>query len=198
MLNDNISIKKLKGGEVFENQKALVQNNSIIFFNTDIIIEPNDLILRKNSNGGIQAFEVIDPNFIEGFGDDIPSHYNMEVKKLGIPPKEDKKETTNITNNHYNLSDNSKVNNNSVDNSTININDGNKVALELIEKLKNEINDLSLSNEDKSECKEIIDTIEYQCKEATPNKVIVKHLLKGLPITSNISSIGSFILAALQ
>lgn len=80
---DDIKIIK-NNGETIENLKASVQPKVIFIDRSNILIEPNDLIQRKMSNGGIETYQVIDPVFYEK-SHGIPAHYQIKHKKLGLP-----------------------------------------------------------------------------------------------------------------
>lgn len=118
IMTDKIKIIKTDGQEI-EDLKASVQKKGIYLMQSDVLVEPHDLIQRIMSNGGTETFKVLDPGFHEGVHG-IPAHYQMKVQKLGIP--EAKNAIQSIT---YNFSgSNARVNNNSTDNSTniINVN----------------------------------------------------------------------------
>src|SRR5690606_36388922 len=82
-MTDSISILK-KDGKRLTNLRASVQSQEVLINRSDILIETGDLIERTMSNGGVETFEVIDPGFQERFHG-IEAHYQMKVKKLGIP-----------------------------------------------------------------------------------------------------------------
>lgn len=191
MMKDKIKVLKADGSKSPE-MNASVQSKGIYLMRSDILIEPKDLIQRVMSNGGIETFQVIDPGFHESLGHSIPAHYQMKVKKLGLPEAE--KAMQSIT---YNISGpNARVNNNSTDNSR-NIVNINHDLSDSIEALKNEINRLGLSNQEKAEALEVVEAIEQQCKNEKPSKVIVNALIKSLPHAASIASIGSLIISLL-
>lgn len=98
MMTDNIKIIKSDGQEI-ENLRASIQSKGIYLMQSDVLVEPQDLIQRTMSNGGNETFKVIDPGFHEGVHG-IPAHYQMKVQKLGIP--EAKKAIQSITYNNPN------------------------------------------------------------------------------------------------
>jgi len=190
LLTDTISLLK-NNGERIDNIQSSVQTNKIFIYRSDILIEPGDLIQRNMSNGGEETFQVIDPGFHEEFHD-IPAGYQMRVKKLGLP--EAKKAIQNIT---YNFNgNNTRVNNNSTDNST-NIVNLNKDVVEQITLLRQEINHLISSSEDKQSALEIVDAIEAQFQSTNPSKVVISTLIDTLPNLGSIASIGSFLISLL-
>lgn len=145
MMTDNIKVIKSDGHEIGD-LKASVQSKGIYLMKSDGLIEPNDLIQRVMSNGGTETFKVIDPGFHEGLHS-IPAHYQMKVQKLGIPEAE--KAIRSIT---YNISGpNARVNNHSTDNSTNVVNLNQDVADHLI-MLRQEIEKLLESNDEKKRC----------------------------------------------
>jgi len=93
LMNDKVSLVK-KNGERVEDIKASVQSEQIFIDRSDILIEPDDLIQRKMSNGGTETYQVIDPIFYEKFHD-IEAHYQIKHRKLGLP--ESKRAIQNIT-----------------------------------------------------------------------------------------------------
>ena len=191
MLNDTVSLLK-KNGERVENIQASVQPKMIFIQRSDILIETGDLIQRKMSNGGEETYQVIDPGFYEAFDDDMPAHYQIKHKKLGLPETE--KAVQSIT---YNFSGaNARVNNNSVDNSTNIINLNSDVA-DHISMLRQEIQKIATTPEQKKESLEIVDAIEGQFKTEKPSKTVLKTLIDALPSAGSIAAIGSFLLSCL-
>ncbi|WP_351189330.1 hypothetical protein [Shewanella sp. TB4-MNA-CIBAN-0142] len=190
MHNDTVSLLK-KNGEKFEDIKASVQPKQIFIERSDILIEPEDLIQRKMSNGGVETYQVIDPVFYEQQGSFL-AHYQITHKKLGLPEAE--KAIQNVV---YNISGpNARVNNNSTDNSSNVVNFNNDLS-EAIEALKTEVNRLNIPSQEKSEAIEVIDAIEVQCQSEKPSKIVVNALLKSLPHVASLTSIGSLIVSLL-
>jgi len=191
MMKDKIQVLKSDGTTSIE-MNASVQSKGIYLMRSDILVEPSDLIQRVMSNGGTETFQVIDPGFHEGAGGSIPAHYQMKVKKLGLPEAE--KAIQSIT---YNISGaNARVNNNSTDNSSNVVNINNDLS-ESIEALKAEINRIELPAKEKEEAIEVVGAIEEQCKNEKPSKVVVNALMKSLPNAASIASIGSLIISLL-
>lgn len=190
-MNDTFDLLK-QNGEKHYDIKALFDKSKIHMNNTKIFIEPGDIVQRKLSNGGIETYKVIDPHFHEGLGS-IDSFYEIDVQKLGVP--EAKQAIHNIT---YNInSTNTKINQNSIDNS-INISIDDSEVLHLINKLKKEIIDQSLTTDEKDNANEIIDGIEAEFKSEKPKKSIIKALLSSLPTVGDIASISSLILTFIK
>lgn len=190
MMTDKIKVIKSDGQE-FGDLKASVQSKEIYLMQSDVLIEPNDLVQRIMSNGGVESFRVIDPGFHEKFHG-IPAHYQMKVQNLGLP--EEEKASQSIT---YNITGpNARVNNNSTDNST-NIANINQDVADHLALLRQEIGRLVTSQEEKKDALEIVDAIQGQFESSTPSKAIVKTLVSALPHAGSIASIGSFLLSAL-
>ncbi len=190
MMTDNIKVIKSDGQEV-EDLKASVQSKGIYLMQSDVLIEPNDLIQRIMSNGGTETFKVIDPGFHEGLHS-IPAHYQMKVQKLGMPEAE--KAIQSIT---YNISGpNARVNNHSADNSTNIVNLNQDVADHLI-LLRQEIEKFVNSIEEKKDALEVVDAIQGQFESESPSKAVIKTLVSALPHAGSIASIGSFLLSAI-
>lgn len=191
MMRDTIKILKSDGEEI-ENLKASVQSKGIYLMRSDVLIEPNDLIQRTMSNGGTETFKVIDPGFHEGAGHGIPSHYQMKVKKLGLPEAE--KAIQSIT---YNINgSNARVNNNSVDNST-NITIINSEVTEHIVMLRHEVQRLITAGKEQKDALDVVGAIEGQFESGSPSKAVIKTLISALPHAGSVASIGSFLLSSL-
>lgn len=167
MMKDSIKVIKSDGQE-FNDLKASVQSKGIYLMQSDVLVEPNDLIQRIMSNGGTETFKVIDPGFHEGLHS-IPAHYQMKVQKLGIPEAE--KAIQSIT---YNISGhNARVNNHSTDNS-INIVSINQDVVDHIVLLRQEIEKLIESPEEKKDALEVVDAIQGQFEANSPSKAVIK------------------------
>jgi hypothetical protein len=189
MMKDKIKVLKADGQES-EDLSASVQSKGIYLMSSAVLIEPNDLIQRKMSNGGTETFQVIDPGFQEAIGRNMPAHYQMKVKKLGLPETE--QAINSIT---YNLNgNNTRVNNQSTDNSTNVVNNNNDIA-EHISLLRDEIKRLVEATAEQNEAMEIVDAIEDQFESASPSKVVLNTLFNALPSAGSIASIASFLLS---
>lgn len=188
-MTDTITIRK-GNGDVIENLKASVQSNQIFLDRSDILIEPRDLIERKMSNGGIETFDVIDPGFHEAFHG-IEAHYQMKVKKLGLP--EAKQRTQSIV---YNITGhNARINNDSVDNSTNSVTIGSDLQ-EYITALRQIIETIE-DTKQKKDASEILSSVEVQLAQPKPSKTVISVLLSALPHIASISSLATAILGAL-
>lgn len=183
---DNISIIK-SNGQRYDGLKASVQRDKIYFEDSSILVEPRDLIQRNMSNGGVETFEVIDPGFVESIMD-FEAHYQMRVRKMGIPEAE--KAVRNIT---YNISGaNARVNNHSVDNSINNATISPEVP-NLIASLRSELSQLGLSSQERVEFDEVVDEIESQLSTQAPKKTVIKSLLAALPHVETVAAISASI-----
>ena len=190
-LTDTVTLIK-QDGKIVEGIKASVQSKKIFIFDHQPLIESEDLIQRKMSNGAEETYKVIDPGFHEKFHE-IPAHYQMNVHKLGVP--EAKSAIKSIT---YNVTGNNvRINQNSVDQSVNVVHLSSDVA-EKLNALRQEINEFIKDESRRSEALEIVDTIEDQFKSCSPKQAVVSTLIKGLPSAGNIASIGSFLLSCLS
>lgn len=88
LLKDKVSLIK-HTGEVVDTIAASVQKNKIFISRSDILIESNDVIHRKMSNGGEEYYLVVNPNFHEKLGS-IPAGYQMDVTKTDNPNNTEK------------------------------------------------------------------------------------------------------------
>ncbi|MGY2440263.1 hypothetical protein [Pseudomonas sp. SDO52101_S400] len=188
-MTDTITVRK-STGEIITDLKASVQSNNIFLDRSDILIEPGDLIERRMSNGGVESFDVIDPGFHEPFHG-IDAHYQMKVKKLGLPEAQQriKSITYNITGH------NARINHDSFDNSTnsVTINGQLNEHLASIRKIIETIED----TRQKSEASEILDSVESQLALPTPSKTVITALLSALPHIASITSLATAIIGAL-
>ncbi|MDH0894430.1 MULTISPECIES: hypothetical protein [unclassified Pseudomonas] len=188
-MTDNIVVRK-QNGEIIEDIKASVSHKGIFLNRSDILIEALDIIERRMTNGAIESFEVIDPGFHEKFGG-IEAHYQMRVRKLGIPEAE--KIVSQIT---YNISGpNARVNHQSIDNSTNHANSGIEQK-ELLDGIRHIIQEMKDENQ-KKEAMEIIEAVEIQIESSKPSKAVVTTLLNALPHIASITQITAAIIASL-
>lgn len=188
-MTDNIIVRK-QSGDVLEGLKASVQRDKIFLERSDVLIEPRDLIERRMSNGAVETFEVIDPGFNEAFHG-IDAHYQMSVRKLGLPEAQQRVEriTYNITGH------NARINNHSVDQSTNTVNIGTDLY-EYIDGLRQVIQSLTDAQQ-KQSALEIVDAVEVQLALPKPSKVVVSTLLQALPHVASIATLASAIISAL-
>lgn len=188
-MTDTITVRK-QNGDLLEELKASVQRNSIFLERSDVLIEPRDLIERRASNGAVETFEVIDPGFHEAFHG-IKAHYQMSVRKLGLPEAKERIES--IT---YNITGhNARINNHSVDQSTNTMNTGADLG-EYIDGLRQVIQRLTDTRQ-KQDALEIVDAVEVQLASPKPSKTVVSTLLKALPHVASIATLASAIMSRL-
>ena len=83
LMNDTVDLRK-NNGEITGNLKASVQGTKIYMNAGKLLIESGDVIVRRASNGLVEAYEVVDPGFREAFHG-IPATYQMIVKKAIFP-----------------------------------------------------------------------------------------------------------------
>lgn len=184
LMSDTIDLLKSDGTKK-TGLKASVQKSKVFMDANGVLVEPQDLIIRRMSNGAEETYRVIDPGFHENFHG-IKAHYQMEVHKLGLP--EAKSAVQSIT---YNITgSNARVNQNSIDNST-NIVQVDARAIQYVEALRKEIDGSSLSASEKAEAKEVIDEVDSAFRSGNPKKPVVTALLKALPHVANVASIVS-------
>lgn len=182
---DTVDLLK-KDGSKIEKLKATVQRTKIFMDAGKTPIESGDLVLRKMSNGGEETYKVIDPVFYE-----IPTpHYQIRVKKLGVPEAEHAIQS--IT---YNISgSNARINQNSTDNSTNVVNIDTR-AIHYIQEIRNELEKLDLSNTSRQNALEVLDEVSVQIQSGSPKKSVMSALLSSLPHVANITSIVSALVA---
>lgn len=182
LMSDTVDILKNDGTKV-SGLKASVQRNKIFMAADKLLVQPNDLVIRRMSNGAEETYRVIDPGFREAFHG-ITAHYQMEVQKLGLP--EAKSTVQSIT---YNVTgNNARINQNSVDNST-NVVQIDARATQHVEALRRELEQMQLPEPEKLAALEIVDEVEEAFRSGRPKKSIVSALLKSLPHVANIASI---------
>lgn len=98
----------------------------------------------------------------------------------------------------YNISGpNARVNNNSTDNSTNVININQDIA-EHLSMLRQEIEKVTQTSEEKKDAHQIVDAIQGQFESGKPSKAVIKTLISSLPHAGSIASIGSFLITAIS
>ncbi len=83
MAKDNVTLVKADGKR-FEGLKAVVSMNRIVTFNTDVEIEPKDMMIREMGDAGQEAYMLLDPVF-KPAEDGIPENYQITVRKVTMP-----------------------------------------------------------------------------------------------------------------
>lgn len=184
---DNISVLK-KDGQRFEGLKASVQKGKVFLWDSSIVIEPKDLIIRHMSNGGTETFEVVEPGFFEAVFD-FEAHYQMVVRRMGDAEAEKVSHST-VYNFH---GDNARINNQSVDNS-VNTVYLNTELSQLVEGLRTQVESLKLPEPEKLEALEVVDEIKMQLDSPAPKKTIVRRLIASLPKVESLTTIGASIM----
>lgn len=181
MMQDTIDLLKQDGTRK-SGIKGSVQKGKIITFDSSVLIEPNDLLIRRATNGAEETYEVLDPVFHEKFGS-IPASYQIEVRKLGVP--EAKQHVQSIT---FNVTGaGARVNSNSVDNSTNTVNVDSQVYGHL-ESIKRELDAASLSAVQAEEAADVLSAVEHQISSGKPNRTVVRALLDSLPDVAKIGT----------
>lgn len=189
MMRETVILIKTNG-EKFEGIKANVQKKKIFTHNSNILIEPGDFIQRNMSNGGVETYKVIDPGFHEA-AFRIPAGYQMDVKNINSV---EAKETIRSIVNNYHLSDNSRINNNSIDHSTNTIGADHKEFHECIESILKAINDSNVNSQEKESSLELLKEIKGQLEAGTAKKPVLNALIQALPAANNILSLASNLL----
>ncbi|HDS1682388.1 TPA: hypothetical protein QEM39_003973 [Pseudomonas putida] len=190
MMTDTVELLKKDGTRV-PGLKASVQKNQIVTFENSVLIEPQDLLIRRASNGAEETYEVIDPGFHEKFGS-IPASYQIEVRKLGLP--EAQKHVQSIV---YNVSGaGARVNHHSVDNSinTITLDSQIQGSLNTI---REELRRSELPQQEMEQALEIVGEVQQQLESGSPRKTIVSALLGALPSIAAITKAAGVIVSAL-
>lgn len=190
LMTDTVDLIKADGTRKI-GLKASVQKTKIFMDADGLLIEPEDLILRKMSNGAEETYRVIDPGFHERFHS-IPAGYQMDVIKLGLP--EAKRAVQSVTYNFH--GDNARVNQHSIDNSTNVVNIDARVV-QHIEDLRNGILYSDLSELEKEEAIEIIDEVDSAFRSGKTKKSVVSSLLKALPHVASITTTVSALVSML-
>ncbi|SEF28489.1 hypothetical protein ABL840_26780 [Variovorax sp. NFACC27] len=166
-------------------------DSSMVYMKADHRVDPGDLIFRAIPNGAEETYQVIDPVFYKGTVG-IGPHYQIKVKKLGIP--EARSAVQHIT---YTVTgNNARVNVNSVDNS-INVVHVQSDVAEQIETIMAAIRTANLSNEEKAEAVEAVEEVKSQFASGAPKRSVVRSLLNGLPKALEIGASIATILSAL-
>lgn len=78
MMRDTLSLVKRDGVRI-DGIKGSVQKDKIFILRSDIAVERGDLLIRSMAHGGIEEYEVIEPNFRQGLGS-IPAGYQADVR----------------------------------------------------------------------------------------------------------------------
>ena len=179
LLKDKLKVIK-KNGEIIEQIQGSVQKNKIYIMRGDILIEKDDIIERVMSNGGIENFQVINPNFNEA-QNGISSHYQLEVVNSNNI-KELKSQNNHSNNIYNNINNNINVTNAGIistgSNSTNIYNENN------INKLIEEIKKLNLKDE-----KQIISDLEVSKTDKEKAKITLGSLLSRGSEVSGITSL---------
>ena len=190
MMTDKVDLLKKDGTQV-PGLKASVQKGKIFTFNSDVLIEPGDLMIRRASNGAEDTYQVIDPVFHEQFGG-IPANYQIEVRKLGVP--EAKQHVQSIT---YNVSGpGARVNHQSADHSINTIAVDSRIEGDL-NNIREEIGKSGLPQEKIKEALEVVEELKQQFESGKPKKSVVSALLGALPSVAGITKSVAAIAAVL-
>lgn len=186
ILVDTIQVVK-KDGTRSEKMKAVVTEEGIFSFRTDVVVEAGDIVKRYLSNGAVEKYEVITPGFHEKLFN-IDAHYQMKVRNLAV--SKDKKPPSSVT---YNIQgDNNRIVSDSTDNST-NLVVKNSEMLQLVEAMRELLTSPDLSDNERSDASELIGELENQAQAESSSKAVMSALLEKLgkiaPFASLVTSI---------
>lgn len=179
---DKVNLKKQDGSGAEGIIATVAGGDLIVIKGKKYIIDVGDLLTRKLSNGAEETYQVVDPKYYETTPGSSGPHYQLKVKKLGVP--EAKAAFQHIV---YNVTgNNARVNVDSVDNSTniANVH----AAGEQIDLLRKEIASLDLSPVTKTEALEVLDAVEAQLGQEKPKRSVVMALLDSLPKVASIAA----------
>jgi hypothetical protein len=179
---DKVDLKKLDGSGADGIVATVAGSDLIVIKSNKYIIDVGDLLTRKLSNGAEETYQVVDPKYYETTPGSSGPHYQLKVKKLGVP--EARAAFQHIV---YNVTgNNARVNVDSVDNSTniANVH----AAGEQIGVLRKEVESLDLSPETKAEALEVLDAVEDQLGQEKPKRSVVMALLDSLPKVASITA----------
>lgn len=178
---DKVNLIKQDGSRADGIIATVAGSDLIVIKGDKHIIDVGDLLTRKLSNGAEETYQVIDPKYYEHTPGASGPHYQLKVKKLGVPEA-----SAAVQNIVYNVSgNNARVNVGSVDNSTnTNINE---MVGEQLEALRKEIANLNLLPTAQKEALEVLDTVEEQFTQGRPKRSIVMALLDSLPKVASVA-----------
>lgn len=180
---DKVDLKKIDGSGANGIVATVAGSDLIVIKSNKYIIDVGDLLTRKLSNGAEETYQVIDPKYYETTPGSSGPHYQLKVKKLGVP--EARAAFQHIV---YNVNgNNARVNVDSVDNSTniANVH----AAGKQIEVLRKEIEKLDLSPVTKTEALEVLDAVADQLsQDKKPKRSVVMALLDSLPKVASITA----------
>ncbi|WP_321861279.1 hypothetical protein [Pseudomonas paraveronii] len=189
---DKVSLIKQDGSRVDEIVSTVSGSNLIVIKGGKQIIDIGDLLVRKLSNGAEETYQVVDPKYYETTPGSTGPHYQLKVKKLGVPEA-----AAAVQHIVYNVSgNNSRVNVGSVDNSTnvIRVDEGVSAQIEI---LRAEVSSLGLTLEQQAESIEVLESVVDQFKSGKPKRSVVMALLNALPQAATIATATAKIAALL-
>lgn len=183
---DKINLIKKDGSSTDQITATVAGSDLIVIQGSDHIVEPGDLVTRRLSNGGEETYQVIDPKYYESTPGQSGPHYQLKVKKLGLPDANRAVQHV-IQNITYNVSgNNARVNVGSVDNSTNTVHPSNDVEAQ-IEALRKEISELKLPAGQQADANEVLDEVKEQLATGKPKRSVVLALLNSLPKVATIA-----------
>lgn len=189
---DKVSLIKQDGSRVDEIASTVSGSDLIVIKGGKQIIDIGDLLVRKLSNGAEETYQVVDPKYYETTPGGAGPHYQLKVKKLGVPEA-----AAAVQHIVYNVSgNNSRVNVGSVDNSTnvVRVDEGVSAQIEI---LRAEVSSLGLTLEQQAESIEVLESVVDQFKSGKPKRSVVMALLGALPQAATIATATAKIAALL-
>lgn len=179
---DKVNLIKQDGSRAEGISATVSGSNLIVIKGGNQIIDVGDLLTRQLSNGVEETYQVIDPKYYERTPGASGPHYQLKVRKLGVPEA-----SAAVQHIVYNVSgNNARVNVGSVDNSK-NITHVNAGIGEQLEVLRREIANLSLSPTEQAEAIEVLDSVEEQFVQGKPKRSVVMALLGSLPKVATVA-----------
>lgn len=182
IMSDRVSIYDKADHLVAENQRALVNSsNGTILCDGECIIEVDYLIKRKISNGLIEQYRVVESHYQSAVRN-MPAHYKLKVeniKKMKTPDY-----SSNSIVNHFHVSDNGRVYQDSIDISKNNYNSYSWDQLKgILNNVKNEVGELDLHQAEFENINRNLQKIEDELQKENPDKGILRICIELLPIS---------------
>lgn len=178
---DKVDLIKQDGSTCKDIAATVAGSELIVIKGGKQIIDVGDLISRSLSNGGNETYQVVDPRYYERTPGAAGPHYQLHVKKLGLPEAQAaiQQITYNVTGN------NARVNVGSVDNSTNSVVVGN--FAEHIKTIRDELQKLEMPETDRADALEVVDAVELELAKSKPKRAVISTLLDALPKVATIS-----------
>lgn len=182
IMNDRVSIYDRARKLVAENQRARVNSSTCtIICEGECIIEVGYLITRELPNALIEQYCVVESHYQSAVRN-MPAHYSLKVeniKKMKTPDY-----SSNSIVNHFHVSDNGRVYQDSIDISKNNYNSYSWDQLQgILNNVKNEVSELDLHQAEFENINRNLQKIEDELKKENPDKGILRICIELLPIS---------------